>query len=43
MDGTGIAEIINSPDSDSDFDTDAKKMTRAEFIMAQVDLDPIES
>ena len=43
MDGTGIAEIINSPDRDSDFDTDATKMTRAEFIMAQVDLDPIES
>jgi len=43
MDGTGIGDTINSPGSDSDFDTDATKMTRAEFIMAQVDLDPIES
>jgi len=43
MEGTGIAEIITSPGSDSDFDTDATKMTRVEFLMAQVDLDPIES
>ena len=37
-----MGQVINTP-SESDSSEEEDKMTRAEFLMAQVDLEPIES
>lgn len=42
QEGTSVGQLINTP-SESDSSEEENKMTRAEFLMAQVDLEPIES
>lgn len=42
QEGTSVGQLINTP-SESDSSEEEDKMTRAEFLMAQVDLEPIES